>query len=42
MVTDQTVLLRLPWWVQSPAYAALILVMMLDGEREIPFIYFQF
>ena len=40
--SDQTVFLRLPWWVQSPAYAALIVVMMLYGEREIPFIYFQF
>ncbi len=39
---DHTVFLRLPWWVQSPTYAALLLAMVLYGEREIPFIYFQF
>jgi alginate O-acetyltransferase complex protein AlgI len=39
---DHTVFLRLPWWVQSPVYAVLCLAMMLFGDREIPFIYFQF
>ncbi len=39
---DHSVFLRLPWWFQSPLYAALLLVMVLYGEREIPFIYFQF
>ncbi len=39
---DQTVFLRLPWWVQSPVYATLVFAMVLYGEREIPFIYFQF
>jgi hypothetical protein len=39
---DHTVFLRLPWWMQSPVYAALLLAMVLYGEREIPFIYFQF
>jgi hypothetical protein len=39
---DETVFLRLPWWVQSPLYACLMMGMMLYGEREIPFIYFQF
>ena len=39
---DHTVFLRLPWWVQSPVYAGLCFLMMLYGDREIPFIYFQF
>jgi len=39
---DHTVFLRLPWWVQSPVYAGLCMLMMLYGDREIPFIYFQF
>ncbi len=39
---DDTVFLRLPWWVQSPAYASLVFAMLLYGGREIPFIYFQF
>jgi len=39
---DQTVFLRLPWWVQSPVYAAACFAILLYGGREIPFIYFQF
>ncbi len=39
---DHTVFLRLPWWLQSPLYAALCFAMILYGDREIPFIYFQF
>jgi uncharacterized membrane protein YqhA len=39
---DETVFLRLPWWLQSPVYASLVFAMLLYGEREIPFIYFQF
>jgi D-alanyl-lipoteichoic acid acyltransferase DltB (MBOAT superfamily) len=39
---DDAVFLRLPWWAQSPLYAALCFAMMLYGDREIPFIYFQF
>ncbi len=39
---DHTIFLRLPWWLQSPVYAVLCLAMMLYGDREIPFIYFQF
>ncbi|MFN8643938.1 MAG: hypothetical protein U0802_20640 [Candidatus Binatia bacterium] len=37
-----TILLRLPWWVQSPLYAVLCLALILYGGREVPFIYFQF
>lgn len=37
-----TVFMRLPWWVQSPAYATACLALILYGGREIPFIYFQF
>jgi alginate O-acetyltransferase complex protein AlgI len=33
---------RLPWWVQSPAYAAVCLGLILYGGSEVPFIYFQF
>ncbi len=39
---DHTVFLRLPWWLQSPIYVVLCLAMMLFGDRDIPFIYFQF
>jgi len=39
---DHSVFLRLPWWVQAPLYATLCLAMMLYGDRNIPFIYFQF
>lgn len=37
-----TVLLRLPWWMQSPIYAVLCLALILYGGSEVPFIYFQF
>ena len=33
---------RLPWWVQSPAYAAVCFGLILYGGSEVPFIYFQF
>lgn len=33
---------RLPWWVQSPAYAAACLGLILYGGSDVPFIYFQF
>lgn len=36
------VVLRLPWWVQSPIYAVLCLALILYGGSEVPFIYFQF
>ena len=36
------VFMRLPWWMQSPAYAALCLGLILYGGSEVPFIYFQF
>jgi alginate O-acetyltransferase complex protein AlgI len=36
------VFMRLPWWVQSPAYATLCLALILYGGSEVPFIYFQF
>jgi alginate O-acetyltransferase complex protein AlgI len=39
---EHAVFLRAPWWLQSPAYAALCFAMLLYGGREIPFIYFQF
>jgi hypothetical protein len=39
---DQTVFLRLPWWCQSPIYAAACFAILLYGGRDIPFIYFQF
>ncbi len=39
---DHVVFLRLPWWVQSPAYAVLCFAMLLYGGGEVPFIYFQF
>ena len=32
----------MPWWVQSPAYAAVCLGLILYGGSEVPFIYFQF
>ena len=37
-----TIFMRLPWWVQSPAYATLCLGLILYGGSEVPFIYFQF
>ncbi len=37
-----TVFSRMPWWVQSPAYAAICLALILYGGSEVPFIYFQF
>ena len=37
-----TALLRLPWWAQSPFYAAVCLALILYGGSEVPFIYFQF
>jgi alginate O-acetyltransferase complex protein AlgI len=40
--SDHAVFLRVPWWMQSPVYAALVLGILLYGGREIPFIYFQF
>lgn len=39
---DHVVFLRLPWWVQSPAYATACLALILYGGKEVPFIYFQF
>lgn len=39
---EHTVFLRTPWWIQSPAYAALCFALILFGGRETPFIYFQF
>lgn len=39
---DHAVFLRAPWWLQSPVYAALLLGMILFGESDTPFIYFQF
>jgi D-alanyl-lipoteichoic acid acyltransferase DltB (MBOAT superfamily) len=36
------VFMRLPWWIQSPAYAAVMLGLVLYGGSEVPFIYFQF
>ncbi len=39
---DHAAFLRLPWWVQSPTYAAICLAMLLYGGRDVPFIYFQF
>jgi D-alanyl-lipoteichoic acid acyltransferase DltB (MBOAT superfamily) len=41
----QTIFLRLPWWVRSPAYAAIAMVVLgkiFYGGRDLPFIYFQF
>jgi D-alanyl-lipoteichoic acid acyltransferase DltB (MBOAT superfamily) len=37
-----TIFMRLPWWVQSPAYATLCLALILYGGSEVPFIYIQF
>jgi len=40
-----TVFGRIPWWLRSPAYAALAMVVLgkiLYGGRDLPFIYFQF
>lgn len=37
-----TVFARLPWWMQSPVYAAVCLALVLYGGSEVPFIYFQF
>ncbi len=42
MSGDHVAFLRLPWWLQSPAYAAACFGILLYGGREIPFIYFQF
>ena len=39
---DHTVFLRLPWWLQSPIYAVLCFAIILYGDSDIPFIYFQF
>lgn len=39
---DHAAPLRLPWWVQSPVYAAVCFAMLLYGGRDTPFIYFQF
>lgn len=39
---DHTVFLRLPWWVQSPLYTVLCFAIILFGDSDIPFIYFQF
>ncbi|HVO23176.1 MAG TPA: MBOAT family protein [Candidatus Margulisiibacteriota bacterium] len=39
---DHTVFLRLPWWVQAPAYATACFAILLWGGGEVPFIYFQF
>lgn len=39
---DHAVFLRLPWWVQSPAYATACFAILLWGGGEVPFIYFQF
>jgi D-alanyl-lipoteichoic acid acyltransferase DltB (MBOAT superfamily) len=36
------VIVRLPWWVQSPLYATICLALILYGGSEVPFIYFQF
>jgi len=37
-----TVFLRLPWWVQTPAYATACFAAILWGGSDVPFIYFQF
>ena len=40
-----TIFLRIPWWVRSPAYAAIAMAVLgkiLYGGRDLPFIYFQF
>jgi len=40
-----TVFLRIPWWLRSPAYAAIAMAVLgkiLYGGRDLPFIYFQF
>ena len=37
-----TIFSQMPWWVQSPAYAAVCLALILYGGSEVPFIYFQF
>ena len=40
-----TVFLRIPWWIRSPAYAAIAMAVLgkiLYGGRDLPFIYFQF
>jgi alginate O-acetyltransferase complex protein AlgI len=39
---DHVVFLRIPWWVQSPAYGAACMALILYGGKEVPFIYFQF
>lgn len=39
------VFLRIPWWIRSPLYAGLAMVVLgkiLYGGRDLPFIYFQF
>jgi alginate O-acetyltransferase complex protein AlgI len=43
--SDHVVFLRAPWWVLSPAYCGLSLLVLgrlVYGGRELPFIYFQF
>ncbi len=45
MSGEHTVLLRVPWWLRSPVYAAvafLTLGRLLWGGAQTPFIYFQF
>ncbi|HYD48948.1 MAG TPA: MBOAT family protein [Terriglobales bacterium] len=40
-----TVFLRLPWWLRSPVYAGIAMLVfgrLMYGGREMPFIYFQF
>jgi D-alanyl-lipoteichoic acid acyltransferase DltB (MBOAT superfamily) len=42
---EHTVMLRVPWWIRSPAYASVCLLTLgrlLWGGGETPFIYFQF
>jgi alginate O-acetyltransferase complex protein AlgI len=39
---DHVVFSRMPWWVQSPAYAAICFGILLFGGAGMPFIYFQF
>ena len=42
---EHTAFLRVPWWLRSPLYCGVclvVLVRMVYGGREMPFIYFQF
>jgi D-alanyl-lipoteichoic acid acyltransferase DltB (MBOAT superfamily) len=42
---EHAIFLRLPWWLRSPAYAAVFLAVvaqLLYATQETPFIYFQF